>query len=188
MLTATEFVQKYIVCEPQKKFEMMFNNYDQFDSILDLYREDIIYKIICEIEYQYSVEKNKIDIRVQHSVGFSDTVFSQINLHEQVERLIDSEIYEARFDAYLYYNQMLICEVKNYIQTRREMNTFRRHIYELRESERRFMLEVLIEGKKYDVIGNKIGIESESVRKKMQRLKGKLKGGIIEALNNRHNS
>lgn len=182
MLTATEFVNEFRTSNPDKRFDMMFNNFYQLDDIMDIYRENLIFKIFGEVEYQLSHDRNQEDVRVQRTMGFSDAVFSEINLRQNVESLMDADIYEYRFNFYLYDNQELIEEVKNFFLTKREIGIFCAHIDKLRGEARYIITEFISRDKDYQEIGNVMNIDADSVRRRIFRLKKKLRNGIIGAI------
>lgn len=182
ILTPSEFVSEYIVGEPERKFKLLFCSYEQFDDILDVFKADVTCKILGEIEYQRSRERNQLDIRVQQSMGFSDVVFSEVNMHENISKLMDAETYESRFDYCLYNNSELINDVKSYIRTRRELDAFRNHISKLRGEDKIIMKYYLSEDMDYAMIGEAMNMSYSTVKMKIYRLKLKLKPGIIRVL------
>jgi len=183
-LTASEFLDIYKLSSPEKKFDMLFSNYSQFEDILDVFRADVVFGILGEIEYHRSRERSEIDVRVQQSMGFSDAVFSEVNLNECISQLMDSDIYDARFDYYLYNNSELIDEVKCYIRTKRELNTFSAHVNQMEGEDKIILINHLSRNLDYVGIGDLLHIDPESVRTRVWRIKTKIKPGVVKILSN----
>ncbi len=180
-VSGTDFIKIYRQTNADGRFSLMMTNYNAFPGIIKNAEIKTLYRIQSEREYARSNSKEELGVRVQ---GFG---MADITADEAIDiTAIKDSFLTGRLPAAILKG---VEGAEDYIETIRTI--YRMHMdYELlkgvvetlEDREARLFRMHVIDGLYYKEIGDEEGQNAESVRKRMQKLRNRLRGEIVELL------
>ena len=163
--------EEYYKKGAKERLDFIFENYKNFDKVLDGQKETLIFLITCEREYNRHSQVGDIGIRVQTSEVFSDPT-----ANDGIERYeIDKAISESNYSEELFRE----IEDKEYILTkiwelklmRLEYMQLSNKILNLDEEETYIMESYLKKRKSTYELAEEFSVEPESIKQRVYRIR-----------------
>ena len=180
-VSGTDFLKLYRQTDADGRFSLMMANYSSFPAIIKNAEVKTLYRIRSEREYARSRSKGELGVRVQ-GAGMAD-----ITADEAMDiTAIKDSFLTGRLPAALLKGvegaEDYLEEIRTIYLMHIDYDLLHGLVETLDEREAKLFRMHVVDGLYYKEIGDEYGHNAESVRKRMQRLRSRLRDEIIELL------
>ena len=180
-VSGTDFLKLYRQTDADGRFSLMMANYSSFPAIIKNAEVKTLYRIRSEREYARSRSKGELGVRVQ-GAGMAD-----ITADEAMDiTAIKDSFLTGRLPAALLKGvegaEDYLEEIRTIYLMHIDYDLLHGLVETLDEREAKLFRMHVVEGQFYKEIGDEEGQNSESVRKRMQKLRNWLRDEIVDLL------
>ncbi|SCY11515.1 hypothetical protein [Butyrivibrio sp. INlla14] len=163
------FCKTYGEATARDRAELIYSHYSSFLGIIEDCKARLIYEIKAEKEYCRSHHKDDLGVRVQTSIGTSDTTGDEAILNVTLAEQLDSDKLPNLKGIDLEAQEQFRARHRVIVMMRDEYTAFDKHLYSLSADEQKIIFPVLKHTKDYYQIAQEENITVETVRKRVSR-------------------
>lgn len=167
-------IDRYTGGEPAEQFDFLYENFSILQELLKDYREDLITEVIEQKTYNRRSQSGELGVRIQVSMGISNTIMNQAIEHMTVAQAIDEGLLDEDFFEDTDDKQELIRKVTSYHRVNRDLETFTSKLGTMNSKDQRIIRPYLLSEKSMDELAVDLGIDYRSAVKHVYRIKKRL--------------
>ncbi len=177
----TDFLSLYRQADADGRFDLMMANFTKFPGIIKNAEVKTMYRIRSEREYLRSRSRDELGVRVQGS-GMADTTSEEaMDIATIKESFITGRLPKAMLKG--------VEGAEDYLEDIRTISLMHMDyellqgiVATLEENEAKLFRMHVVEGQFFKEIGDEDGRNMETVRKRMQKLRNRLRDDMVELL------
>ena len=177
----TDFLTLYRHTDADGRFDLMMANFIKFPGIIKNAEVKTMYRIRSEREYLRSRSRDELGVRVQGS-GMADTTSEEaMDIAAIKESFITGKLPKAMLKG--------VEGAEDYLEDIRTISLMHMDyellqgiVATLEENEAKLFRMHVVEGQFFKEIGDEDGRNMETVRKRMQKLRNRLRDDMVELL------
>ena len=177
----TDFLTLYRQADADGRFDLMMANFIKFPGIIKNAEVKTMYRIRSEREYLRSRSRDELGVRVQGS-GMADTTSEEaMDIATIKESFITGRLPKAMLKG--------VEGAEDYLEDIRTISLMHMDyellqgiVATLEENEAKLFRMHVVEGQFFKEIGDEDGRNMETVRKRMQKLRNRLRDDMVELL------
>ena len=177
----TDFLTLYRQADADCRFDLMMANFTKFPGIIKNAEVKTMYRIRSEREYLRSRSRDELGVRVQGS-GMADTTSEEaMDIAAIKESFITGRLPKAMLKG--------VEGAEDYLEDIRTISLMHMDyellqgiVATLEENEAKLFRMHVVEGQFFKEIGDEDGRNMETVRKRMQKLRNRLRDDMVELL------
>lgn len=167
-------IDEYLDSDVEQRFDFLYENYAVLKAIIRDYREDIITDVIEMKTYNRRSENGELGVRVQVSIGISNPTMNKAINHLTIAKAVDEGYLDEDFFEDTDNPDVLVRRVTTYHRVNIDYQTFLSKLETLNPKEQKVMKEYLSGKKSVGDFSEEMGIDYQSVVRKIGRIKHKL--------------
>ena len=167
-------IDEYLDSDVEQRFDFLYKNFSVLKAIIKDYREEIITDVIEMKSYNRRSTNEELGIRVQVSLGISNPTMNQAINHITIAQAIDDGYLDEDFFEDTDNPDFLVKRVTIYHRLNIDYQSFSSKLETLEPKERRIIKEYLLKEKSLEELSRELGINYQSVIKRLRRIKQKL--------------
>lgn len=167
-------IDRYAGGQPAKQFDFIYENFSVIQEMIRDFREDIIQEVIDQKTYNRRSSNGDLGVRVQISMGISNSTQNQAINHWNIEEAIDKGILDEDFFEDTDNKHELIRKIDCYHAIHRDVDIFRSKLVSMDPRDQKILKPYLLRQKTMDDLTEDMGIDYRSAIKRVYRIKKKL--------------
>ena len=179
--SGTDFIKLYRETDADGRFNLMMANFSSFPAIIKNSENKTLYRIRSEREYARSRSRGELGVRVQGS-GLADiTADEAMDIATIKDSFLTGRLPAALLKGIVGAADYLE-EIRTIYQMRIDYELLQGAVETLEDREAKLFQMHVVDGLYYKEIGDKDGQNAESVRKRMQKLRNRLRDETVGLL------
>lgn len=174
MKSETMSIDDYIGSDTKERFDFIYENFSVISGMIKDYKEDLITEVMEQKAYNRRAANGELGVRIQISMGISNPTQNKAIEHSAIKEAIECGFLDEDFFEDTDDRQELIRKVTCYLGIQSDVTEFEKklRIMPLRDQK---IVRPYIQGEKSitDLVED-LGIEYQSVLKKVYRIRKKL--------------
>ena len=154
----------------KERLDFIFENYKNFDKVLDGQKETLIFLITCEREYNRHSQVGDIGIRVQTSEVFSDPTANDGIERYEIDKAISESKYSEEFFREIEDKEYILTKIWELKLMRLEYMQLCNKILNLDKEETYIMESYLKKRKSTYELAEELSVEPESIKQRVYRI------------------
>ena len=155
----------------KERLNFIFENYKNFDKVLNGQKETVIFLITCEREYSRRSQVGDIGIRVQTSGEFSDPTANDGIERYEIDKAISESDYSEDFFKDIEDKEHILTKIWEFKLMQLEYMQLRSKIANLDEEETYIMEAHLKKQKSTYELAAEFSVEPESIKQRVYRVR-----------------
>ena len=180
-VSGTDFLKKYRRTDADGRFSLMMANYNAFPGLIKNAEIKTLYRIRSEREYARSRSKGELGVRVQGGSMADITADEAIDITAIKDSFLTGRLPRGLLKG-IEGAEDYLEEIRTIYLMHMDYELLQGLVETLGEREARLFRMHVVDGLYYKAIGDEDGQNSESVRKRMQKLRNRLRDEIVELL------
>lgn len=163
--------EEYYKKGAKERLDFIFENYKNFDKVLDGQKETLIFLITCEREYNRHSQVGDIGIRVQTSEVFSDPTANDGIERYEIDKAISESKYSEEFFREIEDKEYILTKIWELKLMRLEYMQLCNKILNLDKEETYIMESYLKKRKSTYELAEEFSVEPESIKQRVYRIR-----------------
>lgn len=163
--------EEYYKKGAKERLDFIFDNYKNFDKVLDGQKETLIFLITCEREYNRHSQVGDIGIRVQTSEVFSDPTANDGIERYEIDKAISESKYSEEFFREIEDKEYILTKIWELKLMRLEYMQLCNKILNLDKEETYIMESYLKKRKSTYELAEEFSVEPESIKQRVYRIR-----------------
>lgn len=163
--------EEYYKKGAKERLNFIFENYKNFDKVLDGQKETLIFLITCEREYNRHSQVGDIGIRVQTSEVFSDPTANDGIERYEIDKAISESKYSEEFFREIEDKEYILTKIWELKLMRLEYMQLCNKILNLDKEETYIMESYLKKRKSTYELAEEFSVEPESIKQRVYRIR-----------------
>lgn len=163
--------EEYYKKGAKERLDFIFENYKNFDKVLDGQKETLIFLITCEREYNRHSQVGDIGIRVQTSEVFSDSTANDGIERYEIDKAISESKYSEEFFREIEDKEYILTKIWELKLMRLEYMQLCNKILNLDKEETYIMESYLKKRKSTYELAEEFSVEPESIKQRVYRIR-----------------
>ena len=173
-MAEVNIVTKYTNGNSKVRIGIIFHNYSYFPKLIEGYKEGLIHEITTQTMYNKRRENGDLGIRIQSSGHHSDMTANAAIENVMIGNLIDEGILSEDILEYVDDRQETTQKIIIYLMMKGEYNVIQAQMESVYGLDKEILIPYMTKQKNVYEIADKVGIEPDSVRKRIYRIKKNL--------------
>lgn len=176
-----ESVGSYYRLAPEKRLEIIYDNYEKFPRIITSFEKNLKLLIVSERAYIRNRQRGELGVRIQTSGNYSPTEANAIT-----NMMIDEAIATGDFSDSMFKDFSIMQQVYDgYTEIsvmKAEYEAFASIFETMEDEEKRIIIPYLNKTETRDDIATDLGVTTEAVNQRIKRIKKVLKCKMVPSM------
>ncbi len=173
-MAEVNIVTKYTNGNSKVRIGIIFHNYPYFPKLIEGYKEGLIHEITTQTMYNKRRENGDLGIRIQSSGHHSDMTANAAIENVMIGNLLDEGVLSEDILEYVDDRQETTQKIIIYLMMKGEYNVIQAQMESVYGLDKEILIPYMTKQKNVYEIADEVGIEPDSVRKRIYRIKKNL--------------
>lgn len=170
-MAEVNIVTQYNNGNPKIRIGIIFHNYPFFPEVIKGYKEGLIHEITAQTMYNKRRQNGDLGIRIQNFGHHSDITANAAVENVMIEEFLDDGFLSDDILEFVDDKEKTTQKIIRYLMMKGEYNVIRTQLESVYGIDKDILLPYLTKEKNIYEIADKVGIEPDSVRKRIYRIK-----------------